>query len=186
MFAASPPVPFFPFLSILLSDVGIEIPSLREDVTLRFVYEQLSLLRRFEEIYQRFILARRPFLFNVVNDRVFPLSLSHYLSPVSLSLALSFYVFVGPALVGGALQSISKSDDARPARRRHRLLYLLLIILSALAFQSVPSLRRNRQPFTRTWSRNSQPGPPSGDRYLSREAERWRRSFSWRTMCRKL
>lgn len=94
-------------------------------------------------------------------------SLSHYFSHFSLSLALSFYVFVGP-VPGGASQSISKSDDARPARRRHRLLYLLLIILSALAFQSVPSLRRNRQPFTGTWSRSSQPGPPSGDRYLSR------------------
>lgn len=49
-------------------------------------------------------------------------------------------------------------------------LHLFLIVLP---FQSVPSLRRNRRPSTGTWSRRlSQPAPPSGDRQLSREAER--------------
>lgn len=53
------------------------------------------------------------------------------------------------------------------------------LFLIVLPFQSVPSLRWNRRPFTGTWSRrSSQPAPSSGDRQLSREAER--RCFSWR------
>lgn len=89
----------------------------------------------------------------------------HLYSLLLTSLFLSLYHSTSSlAHYPAALQSISKSDDARPARRRRRLLYLLLIVLSALAFQSVPSLRRNRQLFTGTWSRSLQPGPPSGDR----------------------
>jgi len=128
MFAASSVVLLFSLL--FFSDDKIKIPSLIEE---RYTSLISSFIRWFNNLFFHMM-----FLYHCRRR----------------TLSLSFYhsVFVGP-LSDGALQSISKSNDARPLRRRcrrrrrRRLLYLLFIVLSALAFESVPSLQRNRQLF---------------------------------------
>lgn len=88
MFAASPAVSFFPFLSILPSDVGIEISSLTENLSLRFVYQQSNFLS--VDSKQRF--SHRKCFSLSLSTTVFSLSLS--LSLFLSSLRLSFPRFI--------------------------------------------------------------------------------------------